>query len=280
MRKILAALVLSLLAFSPAYAADSGGRLWLQSHYAYDGNAQEYFDALASNGCTTPTQAYKSAINAFIVSEKASGAWGTQGYRYIIVTADSCTASINLAQPALFKATITNTCLFSVANGMVGNSTDCRLDPNVTDSAIPNFSQNSAHLLVCIGNSGGSNALGNVGATVRNLIGPVSNKTSRLNTNSSVTDTGGGLAGCHYSDRSSSSALTTGKNGVVQSSGVASTSAAPPGTDITLCEQNGAFCSATMHFYYYEAGGPIADEATHYTNIHTLMVALGAVGAP
>lgn len=273
--KRLLALAFALIAVTPAHAQSV---LQLRPG-AYDSDAQAYFNALAGNSCTAPSVAYMQAISNFVVVEKAAGDWGNQDYRYVIITTDSCTASINLAQPSLYKATIAGTCVLSVASGLVGNTTDCRLDPNVTDTNLKRFSQNNSHILICAGNSGGSNVVGNIG-TAKTRISTTSNKATRLNAAADVTDTGGGLAGCHYADRSSSSTITTGKNGVVQSNAVASTSATPGGTDIALCETNGVFCSNSSHFYYYEIGQPIPDEATHYTNLHNLMVALGAVGAP
>ena len=273
MRKFLAAFVLYLLA-SPAFAAGPlfGG--------AYDSDAQAYFNSLSANSCAAPSVAYQTAISNFIYAEKSAGNWGSQDYIYVIVTTDSCTASINLAQPNLYKATITNTCTLSVANGMQGNATDCYLDPNVTDTNLKRASQNNSHWLVCVGGAGATNSIGNTGGTTYQFLTTATNKGSRLFTSVTVTDTGGGGVGCHYADRTSSSTLTTGANGAVQSNAVASTSHAGSGTDVALCRLQSSYCAGGQKFYYYEFGSPINDEATHYTNIHTLLVALGAGSAP
>lgn len=247
---------------------------------AYDSDAQAYFNALAGNSCATPTTAYKQAFSDFIAGNKADGNWNTQDYIFVIVTTDSCTASVNVAQPSLYKATITNTCTLSVANGLVGNGIDCQLAPGVNQNAMKRYTLNSAHWLVCIGGGGQSQTIGPQSGSAHSRLSTISNKASRLNASSDVTDTGGGLAGCHYADRTNSANMTTGKNGVVQSAAAATASTTVDTVPLTACLSGAVFCTNSAHFYYYDAGAPIPNESAYYTRIHTLIVALGAVGAP
>lgn len=271
--KRIAALALLILASFPAH----GATLLRLHEGAYDSDAQAYFNTLVANGCVTPSIAFKQIISNFIVSERAIGAWGTQDFRFVPTTNDSCTASINLEQSNLYKATITNTCLFSTANGMIGNGVDCALTPGVTDTNMTRYSQNSAHVLVCV-NAGGSSNVGQNGATLRTSISTIPNKVTRLTGSVNITDTGGGGSGCHFADRSSSSAINTGLNGAIQSNAAASTSAPVASEAITLCQNNALFCTSSIHSLYFEAGAPISNEAAHYTNVRTMLLALGATG--
>ena len=87
---------------------------------AYDSDAQVYFDVLVANSCTTPTPAFKLAVSHYVQAEKVAGNWNSQDGQYMLATADSCTASINLAQPTLYKITYSGACTFAVQTGLNG----------------------------------------------------------------------------------------------------------------------------------------------------------------
>lgn len=275
MRRALA-LLLALLFCVPAQAT-SNPRLRL--HYALDPNAITYFAALVSNGCTTPSGAFKTAVNNYIVAEKAAGNWGYQDFAYILATADSCTASINLAQPNLYKITWSGSCTYSAANGLNGDSATCFGDTNIGQSSLTKAKQNLSHVFLCLAGTNNNNVFGGVAATGTFKIDPGTNKTTRVSSSTQFTDTAGGGAGCHYGDRvNSSTTINTGKNGSVQSSGASNNSTAPGTTHAGLCQNNSVFCSSTSKIFFAEIGQPVASESSHYTNVRALLVALGAQG--
>ena len=86
----------ALLLCAPAQAQVAGGD--------YDSDAQFYFDVLAANSCIATTPAFKLAVSHYIQAEKVAGNWGNQDAEYLLATSDSCTAAINLAQPALSQS--------------------------------------------------------------------------------------------------------------------------------------------------------------------------------
>lgn len=274
--RVILAFVFAFCVVSPAQAA-SNGAMRLRFHMAWDREALNYFNALASNGCITPTTAFKVAINNYITAEKTAKNWGYQDFSYILATADSCTASINLSQPNLYKITWAGACTYSVANGLNGDSTTCFGDTNVAQSLLTRATQNNSHVFGCTGAS--SLIFGGVSATGTFKIDASTNKTTRISSATQVTDTAGGGAGCHFGDRASSSTVvTTGKNGVVQSNAVANNSTAPGATHVGICVNNGGFCSSTSKTFFVEVGQTIPNELAHYTNVRIMLVSLGAQG--
>lgn len=267
-------LAFALLAGSQAHTATV---LQLQQG-AYASDAQAYFNALSIAGCATPSVAFKQAVSTYVYAEIAAGNWGGQDFAYVTTTADQCTASVNLAQSTLYNVTYSGGCTFSVANGLNGDGATCVGSTGVTPATLMRYTQNNAHLGVCVGGTSGV-ALGVNTAPNQVLLGPSTNKSTRLNAGASVVDTNGGGAGCHYADRiNSSTVINTGKNGVVQSSGVASASSSLSTATFTLCESNGTFCTSLAKVLFVEAGQPISNELTHYNDLRTMLIALGAQG--
>lgn len=276
--RALLAFFLACCSVASAQAAQNAAFL-LRFHMAWDRDALIYFNALVSNGCTTPTTAFKVAVNSYITSEKAAANWGYQDFAYILATADSCTASINLAQPNLYKITWSGSCTYSAANGLNGDSATCFGDTNIGQSSLTKAKQNLSHIFLCLAGTNNNNVFGGVAATGTFKIDAGTNKTSRISSATQVTDTAGGGAGCHYGDRvNSSTTVNTGKNGAAQQSGLANNSTAPGTTHTGLCQNNSVFCGSTSKIFFAEIGQPVASESSHYTNVRTLLVALGAQG--
>lgn len=272
MKKYFALALVCLMSF-PSMADTSR----LKLHYSLDPDAIRYFNTLISNGCTTPSGSFETAVNNFIVSEKAVANWGNQDFSYIFATSDSCTASINLSQPLRYKITWTGACTYSVANGLNGDGSTCFGDTNVGESSYTRSSRNNSHVFGCTGSF--SLIFGGVAAIGTYKIDASTNKTTRVSATAQVTDTAGGGAGCHFGDRiNSSTVINTGKNGVVQSSAVSNASSAPDATHVGICVNNGGFCTSTSKTFFAEVGQVIPNESAHYTNVRTLLVSLGAQG--
>lgn len=276
LKKLLAVFGILLVAGVPAGAA-SNAQFLLRFHMAYDRDAVAYFAALVANGCTTPSAAFKGAVNTYITAEKAARNWGGQDYAYITTTADQCTASVNLAQPNLYKITYSGACTFSVASGFSGDGSTCFGDTGVNVSALTRVQQNNSHVDICVGAASSAN----IGGVVTNgfiVISTVANKATEITANANITDTGGGNAGCHYGVRTSSTVASTGKNGLVQSNGVANTSVGLASVHLALCRSSASFCSSSAKIFFAEVGQPLVSDSIHYTNIRTMLVALGATG--
>lgn len=274
--KTLIALCLMLVTSAPAQPAPNAAIL-LRLHMVWDREALNYFNALVSNGCIIPTTAFKVAINNYITAEKTAKNWGYQDFSYILATADSCTASINLSQPNLYQVTWVGSCTYSVANGLNGDNATCFGDTNIAQSSLTRAGQNNSHVFGCSGST--SLIFGGVAATGTFKIDASTNKTTRISSATQVTDTSGGGAGCHFGDRASSSTVvTTGKNGIVQSNAVANNSTAPGATHVGICVNNGGFCASTSKTFFVEVGQTIPNELAHYTNVRNMLVSLGAQG--
>lgn len=246
---------------------------------AYDSDAQAYFNTLVANSCTTPSVAFEQAVSAYIVAERAAGNWGNQDAEYILTTADSCTAAINLAQPSLYKVTWSGSPSFAVQTGFPCDGSTQYGDTNVAENALTRRSQNNGHIEQWLKNAPASNGYGiSVINSTQTRINAVTNKASLLNTSSGITDTGGGGAGFHTIDRSNSSTSSTYKNGGVQTSGAASTSNALATGDISIGRANTLFCPVGTDVLFVGEGQVMNNEATHYTNVRNLLLALGVTG--
>jgi len=271
--------VLALFGIATTAQAAPDGRLWLLAHRTYDGDALAYFNQLATNGCATPTPAFKSAVNAYVVAERSAGNWGFQDQAYIFATADSCTAGTNLAQPPLYKITWNGTCSFSL-QGLNGDGATCYGDTNVQMSALVNLSQNNAHIegynagLITSGNDVG--LLNTGGSLLLQNFNP--NRVSRLTSAASITDTAAGAAGLAAADRTNSTTITTWINGTVLSNAVSSTSAASTAADVIVCRVNASMCGNGIRLLMAGVGQALPNEAQHYTNARTMLLALGVTG--
>lgn len=243
----------------------------------YDTDASVYFLQLSINGCATPSASFKAAVNAYIIAEKAALNWGNQDAQYLLATTDACTAGTNLAQPTLYGVTWNGSPTFTVQNGLPGDGSTQDGDTNVNLSALTRLSQNNAHLESWVAANKGD-GLGLIGTTNGFVISAVTNKITKLNTNVSITDTGGGTAGLHYADRVSSSTTTTGLNGVVQSNAVASTSGSPIVAHPGICIFSAVFCPAGTNELFVGFGSAMNNESAHYTDVRNLLLALGVTG--
>ncbi len=272
MRRLLAFLFAALIAW-PALAITPAQR-GVVFGGGYGPDALAYFNQLAANGCPAPGTFFKRAVSDYIRAEKAAGNWGSQDFAYITMFS-ACIAKTNLVQPALYTITWSGTCTFTIPNGQDGNGTDCSGDTNVAQNALVFATQNNSRIEVCA-NSSGTN-VGGVGAVGTFQISAAANKVTRLSSSAGFTDTGGGGAGCHFAWRTGSGNITTGKNGVVQSSATANSSTAPAATHTGICQSNASFCGAT-HNFFIGIGAPIADEPAHYANVRKMLVVLGAQG--
>jgi hypothetical protein len=278
MRRFLAAL-LFVFAALPAYAA---GNDWpaLEFHFAYDPDALAYFSALSSNGCAAPSGQFKNAFNNYVIGEKSNGFWGTQAMGYLFTTTDSCTAAVNIYQPVLYKVTWNGSPTFTVATGLKGDSATIDGDTNINENAIPLLAQNNSHIAIWSA-ANQTNLLGQSAGTIVQFYsnGGSNNLNTRCTTSTTVTDTGGGTAGLGYCDRTDSAHVTTGKNGIVLSNNVASTSVAPQAQHMLICRSAAVFCASTANILFVEVGSAISNEQLHYNDVNTMLAAI-QTGAP
>ena len=257
---------------SPAFAGANSLKL---HQGAYDSAAQRYFNSLVSNGCTTPTPDFKLAVSNYVKAEKVSGNWGNQDAEYILATADSCTASINLAQPSLYKVTWNVSPPFTVQNGLPGDIATQNGDTGVNLNALTRLSQNNSHIDAWV--AANKNAiLGTLTAANPFTFTNITNRTTRLTSNTVVIDTGdGNTAGLVASDRTNSTTISTYKNGVVVSNGIANNSSALSTNHVSICSLASTFCSIGTNELFVGFGAAMNNESTHYTNVRNLLVALG-----
>jgi hypothetical protein len=248
----------------------------------YDGDASSYFVQLSINGCATPTASFKAAVNAYIIAEKAALNWGNQDAQYILATTDSCTAGTNLAQPTLYKVTWSGSPSFTVQNGLNGDGATVAGDTGVNQSALTRTTQNNSHLDTWMNAANVCCALGLAAGSSGYRVNGTTNRLINLTSSSAngVTDTGAGIGGLYFADRlNSSTVINTGSNGVVQSSGATSASTALISAHVTICEVGvAAFCTNGTNLLFVGFGAPMNNEASHYTNVRNLLLALGVTG--
>ena len=269
--KLLSAILSCLLMVSPAFAGANSLKL---HQGAYDSAAQRYFNSLVAYGCTTPTPAFKLAVSNYVKAKKAHGNWGGDDFIYILATADSCTASVNLAQPTLYKLTWNGSCTFAVATGLTGDGSTCYGDDGVNISQLTRISRNNSHLEICQ-NIPINTAFGTLGAAGVLLFTGILNKGTKITSSTTIVDSGVSSAGCNFAWRTSSSIATTGRDGVINSNGIANASAALNPDHFSICRNSAAFCPNTSQIFLVEVGQPIVSESLEYTDESTLISALG-----
>lgn len=279
MRRLVTALALlaaAICAAAPASALTPGQRVAVMGG-GYDVAAADYFARLTALGCRIPGAFFKRAVSDYVKAEKTAGNWNTQDLAYITMF-DACVAKVNLAQPSLYTATVAASCVIGIATGLDGDGSSCVVDSGVQEGQLVRLTQNNAHVgAVQVGTSSGT--FGCITSTPHIILSLIANKATRLTSTGSITDTAGGGAGYHYGDRTSSTAITTGKNGVAQQAGVSSTSSGSPvAANLSICQSGGTFCSSSAHIFFAEVGAAIPDEASHYANLRKMLVALGAQG--
>lgn len=269
---ILAALVLA----SPAAAVRPAVSLVVISG-GYDTDAKAYFDKQSALGCAGLSSGAKRAVSDFVRAEKAAGNWNTQDFRYLLVAPDNCTASVNMASPATLTLTFTGTCTVKGQLGYSGDASTCWGDIAALDS-LTLLTQNNSHIGAFLLNANVGTVIGLDAAATLIQLQPTTNKTTRLTSNTTITDTAGGGIGFHYADRvNSATVINTGYNGADQQTGVSAASTARVSNHIGICHLNTNFCGAAK-ILYAEGGAPIPNEALHYANLRTMLVALGVGG--
>ena len=172
----------ALLLCAPAQAQVSGG--------AYDSDAQVYFDVLVANSCTTPTPAFKLAVSHYVQAEKVAGNWNSQDAEYILATANSCTASINLAQPTLYKVTYSGSPAFTVQNGMPCDGATQVGDTDVNQSALTRETLNNGHIEAWSTSITGARALGIIASAQTRVFPASASKRPSLNSTTQIDRTG------------------------------------------------------------------------------------------
>ena len=243
---------------------------------AYDSDAVAYFNALTGNSCSAPSASFKTAVSNFVYAEKAVGNWGNQDAEYILATTDSCTASINLAQPSLYKVTWNGSPTFTVQSGLPCDGSSQYGDTGINQSSLKRMAQANAHLEAWAA-ANKSFVLGLVGSANAFQLQTTTNKTTKLNS-SQLTDNGGGTAGLHYADKTATTTLTTGLNGVTQSAGATVTNVGEVASNVAVCKANTSFGAAGANVLFWGFGAIMNDEASHYTNVRNLLLALGVTG--
>jgi hypothetical protein len=193
------------------------------------------------------------------------------------MTTDACTASVNLAQPSLYKLAFTGACTYAIQTGLDGDATSCVGNVGVAQSALTKWTQNNGHMEIwqAANKQAGFGLIGGTPTRLNNLT----NKATQMNSSTTITDTAGGVAGLHYADRTSSALVNTGVNGVAQTTGGAATSAALNAGNLGICEINGNFCTSTTHILFVGFGGLMNNEAADYANVNALRVGLSGAGS-
>jgi hypothetical protein len=251
----------------------------LLSQPPYDPAATDYFTRLRLSGCGELDSRSKHAVSDFIRAERALGHWGTQDMLYLL-TGTQCVASVNLAQPGTYTVTWSGTCTF--ARGFSGDGATCNGDTGVNVSALGRASQNDAHYLVATGTSASSilGVSGSLGTFALTIAAGAGNKINNLMGTTSLTDTAGGGAGCHWGDRSAAGTVSTGKDATTQSNAVANTSAAGTASHLLIGKRNTSFLPAGANVQLIEVGRAItvSKEPQHCINIRQLVIATGGKG--
>jgi hypothetical protein len=245
--------------------------------YPRDTDAEMYFGALIANSCTPPGLKFRKAVTRFFRAEKIAGNWGSQDAQYILAVPDSCTASINLAQPTLYKITWSGSCTWTILAGLNGDGTTCVGDIGANQSALVRWVQNSGHMDVWTNSTNVTNAFGLAGTATTKLL-PLTNKATALNSVTSITDTNGGTAGLHFADRTGSAAVNTGLNGALQTNAGAATSIALTAAHVVVCKSNAVFCANGINELFVGFGAAMNDEAAHYRNVRTMLLGIGTGG--
>lgn len=246
----------------------------------YDPDASVYFTQLSINNCATPTAIFKAAVSNYITAEKTALNWGNQDAEYLLTTTDLCTASTNLAQPQKYKLTWSGSPTPTLQNGINGDGSTIVGDTGVNQSVLTRMTQNNSHLDVWQNSSNVANALGLTGTFAGLRLSGATNRVTTLTSASanSITDTGLGTGGLYFTDRTGSSTINTGANGVLQTTGGASVSGALQAANVTLCKSNTSFCPNGVNLLWVGFGGAMNSESSHCTNVKNMLVALGVTG--
>jgi hypothetical protein len=246
----------------------------------YDTDASVYFLQLSINGCATPSAAFKAAVNAYVIAEKTALNWGNQDAEYVFATTDSCTAATNLAQPPLYKVTWSGSPTFTLQNGLNGDGATIFGDLGVNQSSLTRITQNNAHVDVWTNSTSIRRAAGLSGTTNGLDVDTNATKTTVLTSAAAqaVTDAGGSTPGLHFADRTGSTTINTGLNGALQSNAAASTSTSLVSAHVVVCEVSATTCANGINELFFGLGGAMNNEASHYTNVRNLLLALGVTG--
>jgi hypothetical protein len=245
--------------------------------YPRDTDAEIYFGALIANSCTPPGLKFRKAVTRYFRAEKIAGNWGSQDAQYILAVPDSCTASINLAQPTLYKITWSGSCTWTILAGLNGDGSTCVGDTGTNQSALVRWLQNSGHMETWVNSANSGNGLGLSGSSATR-ISTLTNKLTTLNSLTTITDTSGGTAGLHFADRTGSTAINTGLNGVLQTTAGTANSSALAANHMMLCKSIGSFCANGINELFVGFGAAMTDEAAHYRNVRTMLAGLGVGG--
>lgn len=215
--------------------------------------ATAYFAQITTNGCATPTAAWKAAVGRAATALQTSGVLKDLDWLYFLGAADACTATINFLNAPQTPLSVNGACSFTAYQGYAGDGSSCYLATPANMTTLTNFAQNNGHLGV-FGKTTATNQGTFLGAqtTADQLIsdGNVS-RSSRINVATNVSDTVGSISTIYYesADRLSSATLNTYRNGASLTTGAASTSAAVVAQVQTILRSvttygNGSVCEA------------------------------------
>ena len=271
MRALILALAL-LIAPQAVFAQGFNPAILGQAPVTYSTEAQTYFDKLTANGCQAPSRQFKAAIDAYIVTEKASSNWTSQDAEYLLVGPDACTDAINIRQPSLYALTFNGSYTLSASVGFNTDGSTGYADTGVNQSGLVLMTQNNAHISTW-SLAKGNFQLGLAGSSSGVQLNVGSTRTTRLTSATSVTDTA--TLGYNWADRTGSTTIVTGLGASTLTAAGSATSAALIAAHVLIGRVNTSSMPVNTNMVFAGFGAAMTDESAHYTHLRTLLLALG-----
>lgn len=240
--------------------------------------------ALLAQMTVQPSAGRIVIIDTAIRALRAAGLWGKMALFYVPAAHQEQAGRLNWVSPGTATLTAVNSPAFAPDRGFTGDGSSSYLDTGMAQSALSPYAQDAAHVggwALTAGASSGKIIIGkklNGGSTTAvRVSASTPGFNANVNGGAAVGASDGLTTGHVVGVRTSSSSVTSYRNGGTATTG-ASTSTALSSDTVTILQNNGNnFCD--MQCALAHAGDQLSasDVATLYTIMQAYLHAIGAV---
>jgi hypothetical protein len=236
--------------------------------------------ALLAAMSVQPNAARITVINNAIVSLKNNGLWTKMGLLYVNAAHDEQAGRLNWVNPGTSTLTAVNSPTFTADRGFAGDAVSMYLTTGVAENAVPNYSQDNAHVGVWSVTAGtlNKNVVGkDVGGT--GLIAIQTNNVSgfavQINGGGSIVGLDAPVNTGHVVGvRNNSTDVVGYRNGANVITGT-KTSSAPDANIVTLLRLNSVYADQQMALLHLGTKLTDAEATSLYNIFRTYMTAVG-----
>lgn len=294
-------------ALPPAAGAARQARILTVNNRAYWSDGTTWIDLTATGGrsaefagleaetyalfaarTTHPSNARATVINTLIASLKSAGVWSKLGLLYLLAADNEQSARLNWKAPGISGTlTANNSPTFTTDRGFTGDGIAANLSTGVAISAIPNMSQNSAHIAAwgLLDIAGSSNWILGPAGTITSNFAQITPKGSgggfiQSRLMGSVSVTGSATAAGNLfvaSNRVVSTELRLYRSGALADVISNTSEASANSSSFSMLRSSGAYSSQQIAFASAGAGLSDAEMTALYTAVNTYLQAVGAV---